>query len=78
MSKIVTARVRADGTVVQVLSDGTERPFPKTPMRPMTDDEIMAAALSDPDAQPLTQEQLAKMKRRYSPGKPKRQGQGHR
>jgi putative transcriptional regulator len=29
----------------------------------MTDDEIMAAALSDPDAQPLTQEQLAGMRR---------------
>jgi putative transcriptional regulator len=29
----------------------------------MTDDEIMAAALSDPDAQPLTPEQLAKMRR---------------
>ena len=29
----------------------------------MTDDEAMAAALSDPDAQPLTPEQLAKMRR---------------
>ena len=32
------------------------------PMRPMTDDEVMAAALSDPDAQPLTAAQLARMK----------------
>jgi putative transcriptional regulator len=76
MNKIVTARVRADGTVVEILKDGTERPFPKRPMRPMTDDEVMAAALADPDAQPLTDEQLVKMKRRYPPGKPKRQGQG--
>jgi putative transcriptional regulator len=76
MSKIVTAKVRADGTVVEILKAGTERPFPKQPMRPMTDDEVMAAALADPDAQPLTDEQLAKMKRRYPPGKPKRQGQG--
>jgi putative transcriptional regulator len=68
--------VRADGTVVEILKDGTERPFPKRPMRPMTDDEVMAAALADPDAQPLTDEQLAKMKRRSPPGKPKRQGQG--
>jgi putative transcriptional regulator len=30
----------------------------------MTDDEITAAALADPDAQPLTPEQLARMKRR--------------
>jgi putative transcriptional regulator len=29
----------------------------------MTDDEAVAAALSDPDAQPLTPEQLAKMRR---------------
>jgi putative transcriptional regulator len=29
----------------------------------MTDEEVMAAALSDPDAQPLTPEQLAKMRR---------------
>lgn len=29
----------------------------------MTDEEVIAAALSDPDAQPLTPEQLAKMRR---------------
>jgi putative transcriptional regulator len=29
----------------------------------MTDEEVMASALSDPDAQPLTAEQLAKMRR---------------
>jgi putative transcriptional regulator len=29
----------------------------------MTDEEVMAAALSDPDAQPLTPERLAKMRR---------------
>jgi putative transcriptional regulator len=29
----------------------------------MTDDEVTAAALSDPDAQPLTDEELAKMRR---------------
>jgi len=29
----------------------------------MTDDEVMAAALSDPDAQPLTRKQLARMQR---------------
>jgi putative transcriptional regulator len=28
----------------------------------MTDDEVMAAALSDPDAQPLPDEQLARMR----------------
>jgi putative transcriptional regulator len=29
----------------------------------MTDEEVVAAALSDPDAQPMTPEQLAKMRR---------------
>jgi len=60
---IITARMRPDGTVVEVLEDGTERPFPKRPMRPMTEEEIEAAALSDPDNPPLTEEQLERMKR---------------
>jgi putative transcriptional regulator len=29
----------------------------------MTDEEVLAAALSDPDAQPLNPEELAKMRR---------------
>ena len=41
MSKTtITARMRPDGTVVEVLSDGCEREFPDTPMRPMTPEEI--------------------------------------
>lgn len=32
-------------------------------VRAMTDEEVMAAALADPDAQPLTAEQLAQMHR---------------
>jgi putative transcriptional regulator len=36
----------------------------------MTDEEVMAAALSDPDAQPLTPEQLAKMRRLADTGCP--------
>jgi putative transcriptional regulator len=64
MSKTTTtARLRADGTVVEVLDDGTERPFPERPMRAMTDEEVRTAALSDPDAQPLSEEQLKRMKR---------------
>lgn len=40
-------------------------PIPGTPAEwdpPMTDEEITMAALSDPDAQPLTDEQLARMR----------------
>src|SRR4051794_40277342 len=47
-------------------------PDPKNPYKPdwsrldaMTDEEKHAAALSDPDAQPLTEEQLARGKRTY-------------
>jgi putative transcriptional regulator len=43
-----------DSTVVEVMPDGTERP--------MTEAEIHAAALKDPDAQPLAEERLARMK----------------
>jgi putative transcriptional regulator len=63
MSKTTTiARMRSDGTVAEVLPDGTERPFPDTATRPMTEEEVHAAALKDPDAQPLTEERLSGMK----------------
>jgi len=58
MSKtIIFAQTRAGGTVVERLEDGAERPFPETPMRPMTDAEVSAAAAADPDAKPMTPEQ---------------------
>jgi len=64
MSKTTTtAKIRSDGTVVEVLDDGTERLFPKTPMRPMTEAEISAAAAADPDAWPMTPEEMAKARR---------------
>lgn len=64
MSKTtITAKMRPDGTVVEVLEDGRERPFPNAPMRPMTDAEIEAAALADPDARPMTEAELSKARR---------------
>jgi putative transcriptional regulator len=64
MSKMTTtAKMRPDGTVVEVLDDGSERPLPKTPMRPMTEAEIAAAAAADPDAWPMTPEQLERSRR---------------
>jgi len=57
---ITIAKRRPDGTLVEVLDDGTERPFPDDdmPMRLMTDEEVHAAAMSDPDARPMTEEEL--------------------
>src|ERR1700751_5531525 len=64
MSKTTTtARMRDDGTIVEVMSDGSERPFPDTPMRPMTEAEIAAAAATGPDARPMTPEELKKARR---------------
>ncbi len=66
-SNTIVARRRSDGAVVQVMADGTTRPFAENTdwrrLRAMTDEEVTAAALADPDAQPLTEAQLARMKR---------------
>ncbi len=55
--------MRSDGTVVEVLKDGSERPFLETPMRPMTPEEIEEAARNDPDARPMTPEQMRTARR---------------
>ena len=58
-----TAKIRSDGKVVEVLQEGAERCFPDTPMRPMTEAEVAAAAVSDPDARPMTSEELSSARR---------------
>ena len=64
---IIVARRLSDGTVVQVLPDGSTRPFEDNTdwarLRAMTDEEVTAAAMDDPDAQPLTPEQLRTARR---------------
>ncbi|MFM9942228.1 MAG: helix-turn-helix domain-containing protein [Hyphomicrobiaceae bacterium] len=50
-----------DGTLVEVLPDGSTRPFPEdgtdwSALARLMDDEIDAAALSDPDNQPRTRD----------------------
>jgi len=64
MSKTdIVVRVHRDGTLHRVMPDGTEVPMPDPgPIPPMTEAEIHAAALADPDAQPLTEENLARMR----------------
>jgi putative transcriptional regulator len=59
----ITARIRADGGVVEMLDDGTERPFPKTALPDMTDEEISAAAAADPDARPMSEAELRAARR---------------
>jgi putative transcriptional regulator len=65
MSKTATiGKMHRDGTLHQVLSDGTEKPLPSSPpMREMTEAEVEAAARRDPDAQPLTEKDMARMSR---------------
>lgn len=53
----IIAKMRSDGAVVEVLPGGGERAFRKPPIRPMTEAEIHAAAMADPDARPMTPEQ---------------------
>jgi putative transcriptional regulator len=68
MSKehIIVARRQTDGTLVEVLPDGSTRPrrdlTDVESLRARTDEEVEAAARADPDAQPLTDEQLARMR----------------
>ena len=57
----IVAKRQSDGTIVQVLPDGSTKPFEdKTDwarLRAMTDEEVTAAAMADPDARPMTPEQ---------------------
>jgi putative transcriptional regulator len=63
----IVARRQTNGTLVEVLPDGSTRLLEdKTDwnrLRAMSEEEVHAAALADPDAQPLTDADLARMKR---------------
>ncbi len=65
---IVRVRKLSDGTLLQVMPDGSTRPYvspTKTDwarLEAMTEEEIEANALSDPDNPPLTDEELARMR----------------
>jgi putative transcriptional regulator len=64
MNKTSTfVRMQSDGTLVRVKPDGTEERIVVQPPAPAGDEAITAAALRDPDAQPLTDADLARMKR---------------
>jgi putative transcriptional regulator len=64
MSKTSTfVRMQSDGTLVRIKPDGTEEKMVVPPPPPLSDEAITAAALRDPDAQPLTEADLPRMKR---------------
>jgi putative transcriptional regulator len=60
--KITTVRIRADGTLVRVESDGREVPLSVEPIPDLTEAEIEAGAASDPDNPPITPERRARMR----------------
>ena len=66
-STTIVTRRQSDGAVVQVLPDGDMQPLTEKTdwkrLRAMTDEEVEAAALSDPDNPPLTEADMSRMKR---------------
>ena len=62
----IVAKRQSDGTLAQVLPDGTAKPLADDTdwqrLREMSDEEVQAAALADPDAQPLTDADLNRMR----------------
>lgn len=73
-SDIVTVRSLPDGTTVRVLPDGSTVPHVSkggtdwARLEAMTDEEIEANALADPDNPPITAEELAKMRPAWENG----------
>ena len=69
----VSVRKLPDGSFVQILPDGSQRPYVSphqtdwARIEAMTEEEIEANALADPDNPPLTAEELARMRRPTSP-----------
>lgn len=63
----IVARRLSDGRLVQVLPGGSTRPLPDRTdwerVRAMTDEEVEAAARTDPDTIPLSVEERARMQR---------------
>lgn len=63
MTTIIAKIRKTDGKLVRIYPDGHEEELPARPILPMTDEEVEAAARSDPDNPPRTEADLAKMRR---------------
>jgi putative transcriptional regulator len=63
----IVAKRQSDGNLVQVLPDGSTRPLEDrtdwSRVDAMTDEQVHAAAIADPDARPMTDEEFARAKR---------------
>jgi len=57
-----TARMLRDGKLIKKQPDGTEVALPVPPLEMMSEAEIEAAAVSDPDNPPLTPERQAQIR----------------
>ncbi|MDQ2651686.1 MAG: hypothetical protein M3Z20_01465 [Chloroflexota bacterium] len=68
---MIRARRLADGSIVQVLPDGSTHPFTQKSdwarVDAMTEEEVEVNAATDPDNSPLTAAQLASLRRAYDP-----------
>jgi putative transcriptional regulator len=61
---IIAWRRRSDGRLVRVFPDGWDEPFPDPPaLTRLSDEEIVAGALGDPDNLPLTPERQEHLER---------------
>jgi len=69
--RLISVTKAADGSFVRVLPDGSTRPIEDRTdwarLDAMTDEEIEANALGDPDNPSLTDEELSKMRRVPNP-----------
>jgi putative transcriptional regulator len=72
-TELVRARLLPDGTVVQIMPDGSLQPMKSRTdyarVAAMTEEEAEANARSDPDNPPMTDEELARFRRVPDPKK---------
>jgi putative transcriptional regulator len=70
-TNIIKVKRLPNGTVVQIMPDGSQYPIEDktdwTRLKNMTEEEIEAGALADPDNPPMTDEELKRLRRIPNP-----------